>query len=293
MAAPASHVLVIALIAVATWLGVRCIGAIEASFTRRFSVDAADNLRARRVMTQVRVLARSATVALVLLGAAAALMTVPGVRNVGASLLASAGLAGLVVGLAAKPVLSNLLAGLQIALAQPIRLDDVVIIEGEWGRIEEITGTYVVVRIWDQRRLVVPLNWFIENPVPELDAQQCRADWHGLPVGRLSRADGTAACGIAAPVRGHAEVGRARVRTAGHRCQRAGGAGARAGELTRFRHQLGRALLRARGAGRLRATPLPRCTAALAWRAIPIRGKRIRVRRGGRDTAAATQPHGR
>jgi small-conductance mechanosensitive channel len=162
--APASHVLVIAMIAVATWLGVRCIGAIEASFTRRFPVDAADNLRARRVMTQVRVLARSATVVLVLLGAAAALMTVPGVRNVGASLLASAGLAGLVVGLAAKPVLSNLLAGLQIALAQPIRLDDVVIIEGEWGRIEEITGTYVVVRIWDQRRLVVPLNWFIENP---------------------------------------------------------------------------------------------------------------------------------
>jgi hypothetical protein len=112
----------------------------------------------------VRVLGRTATALLVLLGLAAALMTVPGVRQVGTSLLASAGVVGLAVGLAAKPVLSNLIAGLQIALTQPIRLDDVVIIEGEWGRIEEITGSYVVVRIWDQRRLVVPLNWFIEHP---------------------------------------------------------------------------------------------------------------------------------
>jgi small-conductance mechanosensitive channel len=161
---PLSHALLVAAIGVATWLGVRCVGAIEASFTRRYPIDAADNLQARRVLTQVRVLGRSATVMLILLGLAAALMTIPGVRQIGTSLLASAGLAGLALGFAAKPVLSNLIAGLQIALTQPIRLDDVVIIEGEWGRIEEITGTYVVVRIWDQRRLVVPLNWFIENP---------------------------------------------------------------------------------------------------------------------------------
>jgi small-conductance mechanosensitive channel len=100
----------------------------------------------------------------VVIGAAVVLLAIPGVRELGASLLASAGVAGLVLGLAAKPVLSNLIAGLQIALTQPIRLDDVVIIEGEWGRVEEITGSYVVVRIWDERRLVVPLNWFIENP---------------------------------------------------------------------------------------------------------------------------------
>ncbi len=161
---PAEHVLLVALIGAATWLGVRCIDTVEASFTRRFPVDAADNLRARRVLTQARVLGRSSSVVLVLIGLAAALMTIPGVRQIGASLLASAGLAGLAVGLAAKPVLSNLIAGLQIALTQPIRLDDVVIIAGEWGRIDEITGTYVVVRIWDQRRLVVPLNWFMENP---------------------------------------------------------------------------------------------------------------------------------
>jgi small-conductance mechanosensitive channel len=127
-------------------------------------VDVADNLHARRVLTQARVLGRTASVLIVLLGLAAALMTLPQVRQVGASLLASAGLAGLALGLAAKPVLSNLIAGVQIALTQPIRLDDVVIIEGEWGRIEEITGTYVVVHVWDERRLVVPLNWFIEHP---------------------------------------------------------------------------------------------------------------------------------
>ncbi|HEX5304841.1 MAG TPA: mechanosensitive ion channel family protein [Dyella sp.] len=159
-----SHVLVVALISVVSWLGVRCVQAAQAFFARRFPVDVADNLHARRVLTQTRVLGRTANVLIVLLGMAAALMTLPLVRQIGASLLASAGLAGLALGLAAKPVLSNLIAGVQIALAQPIRLDDVVIIEGEWGRIEEITGTYVVVRLWDERRLVVPLNWFIEHP---------------------------------------------------------------------------------------------------------------------------------
>jgi len=131
---------------------------------RRYPMDAADNLQARRVVTQVRVLARTADVVVIVLGTAIILLTIPGVRQLGASLLASAGVAGLAIGLAARPVLSNLIAGLQIALTQPIRLDDVVIIEGEWGRIEEIAGSYVVVRIWDERRLVVPLNWFIEHP---------------------------------------------------------------------------------------------------------------------------------
>jgi small-conductance mechanosensitive channel len=103
-------------------------------------------------------------VLIVLLALSMILLTFPNVRQIGTSLLASAGVAGLALGFAAKPVLGNLIAGLQIALTQPIRLDDVVIIENEWGRIEEITGTYVVVKIWDERRLVVPLNWFMENP---------------------------------------------------------------------------------------------------------------------------------
>jgi small-conductance mechanosensitive channel len=91
-------------------------------------------------------------------------MTFPRARQLGASLLASAGVAGLVVGIAARSVFSNLLAGLQIALAQPIRIDDVLIVEGEWGRVEEITATYVVLKIWDERRMVIPLGWFIEHP---------------------------------------------------------------------------------------------------------------------------------
>jgi len=103
-------------------------------------------------------------VIVVIAGTAMALMTFPGARQVGASLLASAGVLGIVGGLAARPVFSNLISGLQIALAQPIRLDDVLIVNGEWGRVEEISGTYVVLKIWDERRLIIPLQWFIENP---------------------------------------------------------------------------------------------------------------------------------
>lgn len=158
------HGLRLAVFACFTWLLVRIVGAVEASILRHNPMEVADNLHARRIQTQTRVLGRVAQGAILLLGTALALMTFPAVRQVGATLLASAGIAGLVAGIAARPVFGNLIAGLQIALAQPIRLDDVVIVEGEWGRIEEITSTYVVVRIWDERRLVVPLSWFIENP---------------------------------------------------------------------------------------------------------------------------------
>lgn len=158
------HLLLIALLVALTWLALRCLGALELVAIHRYPVDVSDNLAARRMLTQVRVLRRTADVLVILLGASAILLTIPGVRQLGTSLLASAGVAGLALGIAAKPVLSNLIAGLQIALTQPIRLDDVVIIQGEWGRIEEITGSYVVVRIWDERRMVVPLSWFMENP---------------------------------------------------------------------------------------------------------------------------------
>ncbi|MDR0182313.1 mechanosensitive ion channel family protein [Lysobacter arvi] len=147
-----------------TWLAVRAIGAIERRILRQHPVEVADNLDARRVQTQTRVLSRIAQGAAILAGVSIALMTFPAIRQLGTTLLASAGIIGLVAGIAAKPVFGNLIAGLQIALTQPIRLDDVVIVQGEWGRIEEIDSTYVVVRIWDERRLVVPLQWFIENP---------------------------------------------------------------------------------------------------------------------------------
>lgn len=147
-----------------TWLLLRAVSVTGAAVVQLNPYDAADNLRARGVLTQARVLTRTVHFLILLIGVSIALMTFPEVRQIGTSLLASAGIAGLAVGLAAKPVLGNLLAGLQIALTQPIRIDDVLVLEGEWGRVEEITGTYVVVAIWDQRRLIVPLQYFIEKP---------------------------------------------------------------------------------------------------------------------------------
>jgi small-conductance mechanosensitive channel len=133
-------------------------------YLRRFSVDTDDNLLARKHVTQMRILQRVAKTLLVILTLAIALMTFDPVRQYGVSLFASAGAAGLILGLAARPVLSNLLAGIQIAMTQPIRVEDQVIVEGEFGTIETITSTYVVVRLWDLRRMIVPLTYFIEKP---------------------------------------------------------------------------------------------------------------------------------
>ena len=152
------------LIAALTWLTMAAIEGLAKGVISQHSVEVEDNMQARRVHTQARVLSRSAMVLVLIAGTSMALMTFPGARQVGASLLASAGVLAIIGGLAARPVFGNLIAGLQLALAQPIRLDDVLIIEGEWGRVEEITGTYVVLRIWDERRLVIPLQWFIEHP---------------------------------------------------------------------------------------------------------------------------------
>ena len=123
-----------------------------------------DNLQARKAATRLDVVRRIWTVAVGVITVAAALTVIPGVRQIGVSLFASAGIAGIAFGLAARPMLANLIAGLQIAFTQPIRLDDVVVLEDEWGWIEEIGLFYVVVRIWDWRRLVVPLSYFIEQP---------------------------------------------------------------------------------------------------------------------------------
>ncbi|HKO87620.1 MAG TPA: mechanosensitive ion channel family protein [Burkholderiales bacterium] len=158
------HAVLLAMILAITWLATAAVMGIRDVMKLRFPIDVGDNLHARRVLTQTTVLLRTLSGVVILLGVAAALTTFPGVRQIGASLLASAGLAGIVVGFAARPVLGNLIAGLQIAMAQPIRIDDVVIVQNEWGVIEEIAGAYVVVKIWDERRLVVPLQWFIENP---------------------------------------------------------------------------------------------------------------------------------
>ena len=136
------------LIVALTWLAIKAVNGLADGVLAKNPYDVDDNLQARRVLTQTRVLARTANSVLLVAGAAMLLMTFPGARQVGASLLASAGVIGIVAGLAAKPVFSNLIAGLQIALAQPIRIDDVLVVEGEWGRVEEITGTFVVLKIW-------------------------------------------------------------------------------------------------------------------------------------------------
>ncbi|MFC0268188.1 mechanosensitive ion channel family protein [Kushneria aurantia] len=130
----------------------------------RYNVDTVDNLIARRVHTQITVLRKLINFVIVVLALASMLMIFQQVRQLGASILASAGILGVVLGFAAQKVIGNLIAGIQIALTQPIQLDDAVIVEGEWGWIEELTLTYVVVRLWDWRRLVLPINWFIDNP---------------------------------------------------------------------------------------------------------------------------------
>jgi small-conductance mechanosensitive channel len=152
------------LIASVTWLLLGAIRGLADGVIESNPRTVEQNLQARRIETQTRVLSRSAMVVVLIAGISIGLMTFPGARQLGASLLASAGVLGLVAGLAARPIFSNLIAGVQLALAQPIRIDDVLIVKGEWGRVEEITGSYVVLRIWDERRLIVPLQWFIENP---------------------------------------------------------------------------------------------------------------------------------
>jgi len=159
------HLCGLGLIAAVAWGVVALTAVLEDYVSLRYRLDVSDNLAARQVQTRIRVLRRVALVVVGVVAISSALMTFPSIRHLGASLLASAGLAGLVVGMAARPALSNLIAGLQLAVAEPIRIDDVVVVNGNWGRIEEITTTYVVVRIWDLRRLIVPLSYFIEQPV--------------------------------------------------------------------------------------------------------------------------------
>jgi small-conductance mechanosensitive channel len=158
------HAITMTLIAAAGWTAIRLFDAWRDTLAIHHRLDVADNLRARQVITQVLIIRRISIVLIVIITLAAMLMTFPQVRALGATLFASAGVAGLLLGLAAKPTATNILAGLQVALTEPIRIDDVVVVEGEWGWIEEIRTTYVVVKVWDQRRLMLPLSYFIEKP---------------------------------------------------------------------------------------------------------------------------------
>ncbi len=159
-----ARLLLMAIVGVVGWGAVTGLHISSELYLSRIRLDTPDNLLARKHITQVRVLLRTGDALLVLVTIGAALMTFDSVRQYGYSLFASASVAGIIIGLAARPVLANLLAGVQIAMMQPIRIDDTVVVEGEWGTIEDITTSYVVVRIWDLRRLIVPLAYFIEKP---------------------------------------------------------------------------------------------------------------------------------
>jgi small-conductance mechanosensitive channel len=158
------HFITIAVIFCITWLMIRSINLAREMILRQYDISDKDNLKARKVYTQFRVLERIIIFVLILISIAVALMTFDGIKRIGISLFASAGVAWIIIGFAAQKLLGSILAGFQIALTQPIRIDDVVIVENEWGRIEEITLTYVVVSIWDKRRLIVPTTYFIEKP---------------------------------------------------------------------------------------------------------------------------------
>lgn len=158
------HLLILWIIGCVAWLALKFVAVVRDWLLSRYRLDVKDNLEARRMYTQIRVVERVLEVVILLMAFSVMLMTFEKVRQVGVSLLASAGILGIILGFAAQRTLGNLIAGIQIAVAQPIRLDDVVIVENEWGWIEEITLTYVVIRIWDLRRLVVPISYFIEKP---------------------------------------------------------------------------------------------------------------------------------
>jgi small-conductance mechanosensitive channel len=159
------QVLAVAMVFALGWFAIGIVYVLEGVFLRRYDITAADNMQARRIRTQFQIFRRVIISFILIITAGAALYTSHDVRlwHAGTGLLASAGLASLALATAARSTVSNFLAGMQIAFTQPIRLDDVVIVQGEYGNVEEINSAYVVIRCWDLRRLIVPLSYFIEN----------------------------------------------------------------------------------------------------------------------------------
>ncbi|SDH55827.1 mechanosensitive ion channel family protein [Nonomuraea jiangxiensis] len=165
MAASVQRALGLVTIGVVTWLIIQAAYALtDVVLERLVLVEGDRNRRARRIMTQIGLVRRVAAAVIIVIAIGAMLFSFPQVRALGAGLLASAGIAGAIVGIAAQPTIGNALAGLQLAFSDALRIDDVVVVEDEWGRIEELTLTYVVLRLWDERRLVLPVSYFTQNP---------------------------------------------------------------------------------------------------------------------------------
>ena len=158
------HINTLLLIFSLTWIAIQFIKAGAYFLQNKLDIGVADNLKARKSLTQIKVFKGIANSIIVIIAIAISLLTFEGAKTIGLSLLTSAGIIGIIVGFAAQKSIALILAGIQLAITQPIRLDDVVIVEGEWGRVEEITLTYVAVKIWDERRLILPVTYFLEKP---------------------------------------------------------------------------------------------------------------------------------
>ncbi|WP_189248124.1 mechanosensitive ion channel family protein [Streptosporangium pseudovulgare] len=187
------QVLSLAMIGVVSWLVIEAAYAVtDVVLERLVTVEGERNRRARRIRTQITLVRRVASAVIIVVALGAMLFTFPQVRALGAGLLASAGIAGVIVGVAAQSTLGNMLAGLQLAFSDALRLDDVVVVEDEWGRIEELSLTYVVLHLWDERRLVLPVSYFTTNPFENwtrhssrvIGAVMLRVDW-SVPVDEL------------------------------------------------------------------------------------------------------------
>src|SRR5690554_4828274 len=155
----------IMLIITVGWLIIQVMRSLFHHWQNKFDINNSNNLEARKKLTQISMVERIVTISIAFIFVSVALMTIESIRELGVSLLASAGVAGIIIGFAAQRSFGQVFSGIQIAFTQPIRIDDVVVIEGEWGRIEEINITYAVVKIWDQRRLIVPIDYFLNNPI--------------------------------------------------------------------------------------------------------------------------------
>jgi len=158
------HLFSLGIITAISWMFINSVLTGQDLVLSHFDVQVQDNLKAREIHTQITILVKILLVAIMIVTAGTMLMTFDKIRHVGVSILASAGMVGVILGFAAQRSIATVFAGLQIAMTQPIRIDDVVIVEGEWGWVEKITLTYVVIKIWDLRRLVVPVTYFLEKP---------------------------------------------------------------------------------------------------------------------------------
>ncbi|MFD2247328.1 mechanosensitive ion channel family protein [Pontibacter ruber] len=151
-------------IAVFGWILVKVTYVAQDMVQLKYHIEKPDNIRERRLFTQLQFIKRLTIIMIIFITISLILLSFESVKRLGTGMLTSAGIAGIIVGFAAQRSLANLLAGLQIAFSQPIRIDDVLVVENEFGRVEEITLTHVVLRLWDQRRMILPLNYFIEKP---------------------------------------------------------------------------------------------------------------------------------